>query len=62
MFRYYQNLKHLLIWPLAYKIFIMTNEKASLYISKKCKKKGVIVEMINEICTCIYCLKEFKAT
>lgn len=55
MFRYYQNLKRLLIWPLAYKIFIMTNEKASLYISKKCKKKGVIVEMINEICTRIYC-------
>lgn len=47
---YYQNLKRL-----AYKIVIMTNEKASLYISKKCKKKGVIVEMINEICTCIHC-------
>lgn len=55
MFIYYQNLKGLLTWPLAYKIFIMTNEKASLYISKKCKKKGVIVEMMNDICTSIYC-------
>lgn len=36
----------------------MTNEKASLYISKKCKKKGVIVEMINEICTCIFIVKK----
>lgn len=56
MFRYYQNLKDLLILPLAYTIFIMTNEKAFLHISKKCKlKKGVIIEMINEICTRIHC-------